>query len=168
MNKPLRTAAAALCIAAGLIAGGCGSIPFLTTTWDGTWWGVRDAGRNWSGDEIQTLETFTFTEQDEGHITVVHRTQRGGQEIDGFLTGTARSDGARLIITPADGGRDTVFTYSRVSRAIESSLTNADGSAVVLQELTPDNNEEMEQARSNIVRIGARAENQIDTTLSRR
>lgn len=167
MKKPLQAAAAALILTAGVLSGGCGSISILHTSWEGTWWGVQDAGRNWSGDEIQNLEIFTFTENGD-IVTVEHRSQRGRKEITGFFNGIAHSDGARLIITPDDGGRDTVFTYSRVSRAIETSLTNADGSAVVLQELTPDNAEEVEKIRRNIARVASREENRIDTTLSRR
>ena len=166
MKRYLRLAAAAVLLAAGTALAGCSKLPFFSDPWEGTWWGVQDAGMNWSGDEIRNLETFTFT-QDGDTVTVTHKTQRGGKEIDGSLSGTAVEDGGRLIITPADGGREETFSYSRTGSEIETSLTNADGSPVMLKELTPDNNGEMEQIRSEIVKISARPENKVNTTLSR-
>lgn len=167
MKRQLRYAAAVCLLAAGTALAGCRSLPFFDSPWEGTWWGVQDAGANWSGDDIRNLETFTFT-KDGDVITVDHKTQRGGREIDGGLSGTAKEDGGRLIITPKDGGREVTFTYSRTGGEIETSLTNADGSPVLLKELTEDNNAEMEQIRSDIVKISARPENQVNTTLSRR
>lgn len=166
MTRRLRAAAAAALTAAGLLLSGCGSLPFFSDPWEGTWWGVQNAGTNWSGDEIRNLETFTFTKNGDS-ITVEHKTQRGGKEIEGSLSGTAREDGGRLIITPKDGGREETFSYSRTGSEIETSLTNADGSPVMLKELTSDNKGEMEQIRSEIVKISARPENKVNTTLSR-
>ena len=53
-----------------------------------------------------------------------------------------------------------------MSKTIELPLTNADKSAVTLKVLTSDNNDEMEQIRSDIVQISQKPENKIDTTLS--
>lgn len=53
-----------------------------------------------------------------------------------------------------------------MSKTIETPLTNADKTAVTLQALTQDNNDEMEQIRSEIVQISQKPENKIDTTLS--
>lgn len=167
MKRHLRLAAAAILLAAGTALAGCSKLPFFSDPWEGTWWGVQDAGMNWSGDEIRNLETFTFT-KDGDTIAVVHKTQRGGKEIDGSLSGTAREDGGRLTITPADGGREVTFSYSRTGSEIETSLTNADGSPVMLKELTEENNAEMEQIRSEIVKTASRPENRVNTTLSRR
>ena len=41
--------------------------------WEGVWWGVQEAGMNWSGDNIRNLETITFTRNDDKTITVDHR-----------------------------------------------------------------------------------------------
>lgn len=167
MKKSLRSILFAAAAAAGILAAGCGSLSLFSDPWEGTWWGVQDAGVNWSGDEIRNLETFTFT-PDGDNIIVEHRTQRGAKEIEGPLSGTAVTDGGRLVITPKDGGRETEFSYSRTSRKIETSLTNADGSPVMLKELTEDNNSEMEKIRSDIVHIFSKPENQVNTTLSGR
>lgn len=156
---------AALAIAAGAALGGC-AIPFFSVPWEGTWWGVQDAGTNWSGDRIRNLETFTFTKDGE-HILVEHKTQRGAKEIDGSLSGTAVADGGRLTITCGETGREVTFTFSRTSREIETTLKNEDGTPVVLTELTPENNGKMEQIRSEIVSISAKPENKVNTTLSR-
>ena len=40
--------------------------------WEGVWWGVQEAGMNWSGDNIRNLETITFTRNDDKTITVDH------------------------------------------------------------------------------------------------
>ena len=58
--------------------------------WQGTWWGVQDAGVNWSGDHIRNLETVTFTQNDDKTITVDHKVQQGSREVPGSLTGTGR------------------------------------------------------------------------------
>lgn len=58
------------------------------------------------------------------------------------------------------------FSYNTMSKTIELPLTNADKSAVTLKVLTSDNNDEMEQIRSDIVQISQKPENKIDTTLS--
>ena len=47
--------------------------------WQGTWWGVQDAGVNWSGDHIRNLETVTFTQNDDKTITVDHKVQQGSR-----------------------------------------------------------------------------------------
>ena len=44
--------------------------------WEGVWWGVQEAGMNWSGDNIRNLETITFTRNDDKTITVDHRVQQ--------------------------------------------------------------------------------------------
>ena len=106
--------------------------------WQGTWWGVQDAGVNWSGDHIRNLET-----------------------------GTGRIDGGRLVITPKNGGKELALSYSAVSRSIDTPFTNADKSTVTLKALAPENNEEMESIRSEIVQISQKPENKIDTTLSK-
>lgn len=165
MNTFLRFGAAALLFASTAFSAGCG-MPFFSAPWEGTWWGVQDAGKNWTGDEIQNLETFTFT-KDGDSIIVEHKAQHGGKEIDGALAGNAAADGGRLTITPANG-KEVVFTYDRMKNVIETTLTNADGSPVTLKELTEENNQEMEEIRSSIVRVSARPENQVNTTLSKR
>lgn len=156
---------AVLIIAAGVAIGSC-VIPFFSVPWQGTWWGVQDAGTNWSGDRIRNLETFTFTKDGE-QILVEHKTQRGAREINGSLSGTAVADGGRLTITCKETGRVVTFTFSRTSREIETTLKNEDGTPVVLKELTAENNGEMEQIRSEIVSISAKPENKVNTTLSR-
>lgn len=162
MKKLLRLTAALLLTSA---LAGC-SMPFFSAPWEGTWWGVQEAGRNWTGDEIQNLETFTFT-KDGDNVTVEHRTQHGGKEIDGILSGPALADGGRLTITPANS-KEVVFTYDRMKNVIETTLTNADGTPVTLKELTEENNTEMEEIRSSIVRVSSRPENKVNTTLSQR
>lgn len=154
-----------IAVAAGLVLGGC-AIPFFSVPWEGTWWGVQDAGTNWSGDRIRNLETFTFTKEGE-QILVEHKTQRGAKEIDGSLSGTALADGGRLTITCRETGREATFTFSRTSREIETTLKNEDGTPVVLKELTAENNGEMEKIRSEIVSISEKPENKVNTTLSR-
>ena len=122
--------------------------------WQGTWWGVQDAGVNWSGDHDKT-------------ITVDHKVQQGSREVPGSLTGTGRIDGGRLVITPKNGGKELALSYSAVSRSIDTPFTNADKSTVTLKALAPENNEEMESIRSEIVQISQKPENKIDTTLSK-
>ncbi len=134
--------------------------------WQGTWWGVQDAGVNWSGDNIRNLETLTFTANEDKTITVEHRVQQGSREVSGSLTGTGRVDGARLVITPKNGNKEMILSYSAVSKTIETSLTNADKTKVTLQALSQENNEEMEKIRSEIVQISQKPANKIDTTLS--
>ena len=134
--------------------------------WHGTWWGVQDAGVNWSGDNIRNLETLTFTKNDDGSITVEHKVQQGSKEVNGSLNGTGKVDGARLVITPSLGKRDLILSYNTMSKTIETPLTNADKTPVTLKELTTDNNDEMEQIRSEIVQISQKPMNKIDTTLS--
>lgn len=157
--------ALAILMAGSLFLSGCG-VPFFDNPWEGTWWGVQDAGKNWSGDEIKNLETFTFT-KDGDTITVEHRTQRGKKEIEGALTGTAVVDGGRLLVTPKDSPRQVVFSFSRTGRTMETPLTNADGSVVTLSELTGDNQAEMEKIRSEIVETFSKPENAVNTTLGR-
>jgi hypothetical protein len=70
------------------------------------------------------------------------------------------------VVTPNKGGKDVALSYNTMSKTIELPLTNADKSAVTLQVLTSDNNDEMEQIRSEIVQISQKPENKIDTTLS--
>lgn len=135
--------------------------------WQGTWWGVQDAGVNWSGDHIRNLETVTFTQNDDKTITVDHKVQQGSREVPGSLTGTGRIDGGRLVITPKNGGKELALSYSAVSRSIDTPFTNADKSTVTLKALAPENNEEMESIRSEIVQISQKPENKIDTTLSK-
>ena len=134
--------------------------------WQGTWWGVQDAGVNWSGDQIRNLETVTFSQNQDKTITVEHKVQQGSREVSGSLTGVGTVDGGRLVITPKDGSKEMTLSYSAVSKTIETSLTNADKTKVTLQALSPENNEEMEQIRSEIVQISQKPENKIDTTLS--
>lgn len=164
MMKPMKILAVSVLAAGVGIAAGCG-LSLFSDPWEGTWWGVQDAGPNWTGDEIRNLETFTFT-KDGDAVKVEHKTQRGGKEIDGDLSGSASVDGGRLTITPADGSRSVTFTYSRTGSEIETSLKNADGSPVMLKELTSDNNSDMEQIRSEIVKTSQRPENKVNTTLS--
>lgn len=134
--------------------------------WQGTWWGVQDAGVNWSGDHIRNLETVTFTRNDDKTITVDHKVQQGSREVNGSLSGTGTVDGGRLVITPAKGGKEITLSYNTISKTIETPLTNADKTDVTLTVLTQDNNDEMEQIRSEIVQISQKPENKIDTTLS--
>lgn len=167
MKKHAMLLAFSFLAAAALTLSGCSTAltSFFGDPWEGTWWGVQDAGTNWSGDTIRNLETFTFTDAN-GTITVDHKTQRGSKEIEGDLSGTATADGGRLSITPKHGSRSVTFSFSRTSREIETSLKNADGTPVVLKELTPENNAEMEQIRSEIVQISKKPENKVNTTLS--
>ena len=134
--------------------------------WRGTWWGVQDAGVNWSGDHIKNLEIVTFTQNEDKTITVDHKVQQGSREVNGSLTGVGRVDGGRLVITPKDGSKEMTLSYSAVSKTMETPFTNADKTKVVLETLTQDNNEKMEQIRSEIVQISQKPENKIDTTLS--
>ena len=160
--------AAALILIVLIAAGGAFAFFhfFNGGSWQGTWWGVQDAGVNWSGDHIRNLETVTFTRNDDKTITVEHKVQQGSKEVDGSLSGTGVVDGGRLVVTPKKGGKDVALSYNTMSKTIELPLTNADKSAVTLKVLTSDNNDEMEQIRSDIVQISQKPENKIDTTLS--
>ena len=86
--------------------------------------------------------------------------------VGGDAVGTGTVDGGRLVITPAKGGKEIALSYNTMSKTIETPLTNADKTAVTLEALTQDNNDEMEQIRSEIVQISQKPENKIDTTLS--
>ena len=66
--------------------------------WEGVWWGVQEAGMNWSGDNIRNLETITFTRNDDKTITVDHRVQQGSKEVEGSLSGTGAIDGGLSLI----------------------------------------------------------------------
>lgn len=152
-----------------LLIGGTGALYIMfieKSPWEGTWWGVQDAGVNWSGDTIRNLEIVTFTKNDDGTVTVRHRVQQGSREIDGSLSGTGTIDGGRLEVTPSTGRRPFAFTYQRINRTIDTPLTNADSSPVSLKVLTEENNEAMENIRSEIIGIAKKPENKIDTTLS--
>jgi hypothetical protein len=153
-------------VAAAIGGGYMAARMFFGNAWDGTWWGVQDAGLNWSGDNIRNLETFTFTENGDT-IEVNHLVQRGAKEVKGDLTGTGTVDGGRLTITPADGGKPVTFSYNRVKDTIETSLTNADGTPVTLKKLDNSNNSEMEQIRSEIVEVSKNPANKIDTTIGK-
>ena len=158
-----------LLIAIAVIAGGGAFAYFHFANggpWQGTWWGVQDAGVNWSGDQIRNLETITFTPNPDQTITVEHKVQQGSREISGSLTGTGTVDGGRLVITPADGSKEMTLSYSAVYKTIETPLTNADKTKVTVEALTADNNDKMEQIRSEIVQISQKPENKIDTTFS--
>lgn len=133
--------------------------------WEGVWWGVQEAGMNWSGDNIRNLETITFTRNDDKTITVDHRVQQGSKEMEGSLSGTGAIDGGRLIVTTKTG-REVTFSYSRISKLIELPLKNADKTPVTIKPLTEENNNDMEEIRSEIVKISQKPENKIDTTLS--
>ncbi|WP_296954226.1 succinate dehydrogenase [uncultured Dialister sp.] len=134
--------------------------------WQGTWWGVQDAGINWSGDNIRNLETINFTKNEDGTINVDHKVQQGSREVDGSLAGTGVVDGGRLVVTPKKGGKDLALSYNTISKTMDTPFTNADGSTVTLKPLTQDNNDEMERIRSEIVQISQKPENKIDTTIS--
>ena len=123
--------------------------------WEGVWWGVQEAGMNWSGDNIRHLETITFT----------HRVQQGSKEVEGSLSGTGAIDGGRLIVTTKTG-REVTFSYSRINKLIELPLKNADKTPVTVKPLTEENNNDMEEIRSEIVKVSQKPENKIDTTLS--
>lgn len=120
---------------------------------------------NWSGDNIRNLETITFTRNDDKTITVDHRVQQGSKEVEGSLSGTGAIDGGRLIVTTKTG-REVTFSYSRISKLIELPLKNADKTPVTVKPLTEENNNDMEEIRSEIVKISQKPENKIDTTLS--
>ncbi len=165
MRFGYRRGALALLMAGSVLLSGCG-VPFFDNPWEGTWWGVQDAGKNWSGDEIKNLEIFTFTKEGDT-ITVEHRTQRGQKEIEGALSGTAVVDGGRLLVKPKDSPREVIFSFSRTGRTMETSLKNADGSVVTLTELTNDNNAEMEKIRSEIIQTFSKPENAVNTTIGR-
>ena len=134
--------------------------------WQGTWWGVQDAGINWSGDNIRNMETINFTKNEDGTINVDHKVQQGSREVDGSLAGTGVVDGGRLVVTPKKGGKDLALSYNTISKTMDTPFTNADGSTVTLKPLTQDNNDEMERIRSEIVQISQKPENKIDTTIS--
>lgn len=159
-----------LLLAALIFIIGGASILYITfiakSPWQGTWWGVQDAGVNWTGDTIRNLEVVTFTENDDGTVTVSHRVQQGSREIEGSLSGIGTINGGRLEVTPTSGRRPFAFTYQRISKTIETPLTNADKSAVSLEVLTEENNEAMENIRSEIIAIAKKPENKIDTTVS--
>ena len=150
-----------------LLAGGvfCYFTFFKASPWQDTWWGVQEAGRNWTGDDIRNLETFTFTPNDDNTITVKQRVQQGTQEVNGSLSGTGTVDGGRLTVTLSNG-KEEVFTYNHMNDTIELPIQNVDKSPVELKRLTPDNNEEMEQIRSEIMKVASKPENAIDTTVS--
>ncbi len=133
--------------------------------WEGTWWGVQEAGMNWSGDQIRNLETVTFTRNEDKTITVDHRVQQGSKEVEGSLSGSGTIDGGRLVVT-TKSGKEITFSYSRIDKTIETPLKNADKTAVILKPLTENNNNDMEEIRSEIVKISQKPENKIDTTLS--
>ena len=84
--------------------------------WQGTWWGVQDAGVNWSGDHIRNLETVTFTQNDDKTITVDHKVQQGSREVPGSLTGTGRIDGGR----PTARSPDPWIPLSRMRTRVPS------------------------------------------------
>ena len=107
------------------------------------------------------------SQNDDKTITVDHKVQQGSREVPGSLTGTGRIDGGRLVITPKNGGKELALSYSAVSRSMDTPFTNADKSTVTLKALAPENNEEMESIRSEIVQISQKPENKIDTTLSK-
>lgn len=133
--------------------------------WEGAWWGVQEAGMNWSGDNIRNLETITFTRNDDQTIAVDHRVQQGSKEVEGSLSGTGTIDGGRLIVT-TKSGREAILSYSRIDKVIELPLKNADKTSVTVKPLTEENNGDMEEIRSEIVKISQKPENKIDTTLS--
>lgn len=120
---------------------------------------------NWSGDNIRNLETITFTRNDDKTITVDHRVQQGSKEVEGSLSGMGAIDGGRLIVTTKTG-REVTLSYSRISKLIELPLKNADKTPVTVKPLTEENNNDMEEIRSEIVKISQKPENKIDTTLS--
>lgn len=128
---------------------------------------VGRAGRrvNWTGDNMQNLETVTFTRNDDGTITVDHKVQVGSREIEGSLSGEGKVDGGRLQVTLKNGKTES-FSYNAVDKTIATPLTNADDTPVTLKELTGDNNDEMERIRSQIVQISQKPENKIDKTLA--
>lgn len=101
--------------------------------WQGTWWGVQDAGINWSGDNIRNLETINFTKNEDGTINVDHKVQQGSREVDGSLAGTGVVDGGRLVVTPKKGGKDLALSYNTISKTMDTPFTNADGSTVTLK-----------------------------------
>ncbi len=133
--------------------------------WEGTWWGIQEAGMNWSGDNIKNLETITFTRNEDKTVTVEHRVQQGSKEVEGSLSGTGVIDGGRLAVRTKEG-RDVAFSYSRIDKTIETPLKNADKTAVIIKPLTEENNSDMEAVRSEIVKISQKPENTIDTTVS--
>ena len=135
--------------------------------WEGVWWGVQEAGMNWSGDNIRNLETITFTRNDDKTITVDHRVQQGSKEVEGSLSGTGAIDGGRLLVT-TKAGREVTFSYSRINKVIELPLKNADKTVVTVKPLTGENNNDMEEIRSEIVKISQKPENKIDTIIKDR
>ena len=94
-----------------------------------------------------------------------HRVQQGSKEVEGSLSGTGAIDGGRLLVTTKTG-REVTFSYSRISKLIELPLKNADKTPVTVKPLTEENNNDMEEIRSEIVKISQKPENKIDTTLS--
>lgn len=155
-------------VIAMMIIGGGGFALYSSLTggpWEGTWWGIQEAGMNWTGDNIRNLETITFTRNDDKTITVEHRVQQGSKEIEGSLSGIGTIDGGRLIVTTKEGKKVT-FSYGHINKMIELPLTNADKTAVTLKLLTEENNDEMENVRSEIVKISQKPGNAIDTTVS--
>lgn len=130
----------------------------LKSPWKGTWWGVQDAGINWSGDDIRNLETFTFS-QENNTISIRHQVQVGSREIPGDLNGsTASASGSTLTITPKSGAQPVTFSYDRGKNQIATSLTNADNSPVYLQPLTDANKSEMENIRAEIISVAKKSE----------
>ena len=154
-----------IALAAAIAGGYFAATSFFTSSWEGTWWGVQDAGLNWSGDNIKILETFTFTSNGDS-IIVDQKVQRGARELTGDLSGTAVRDGGRLTITPADGSSPVSFSFNRMNHTIETSLTNADGTPVVLKKVSDSDSAEIEKIRSEIVRTAQNPANAIDTTIS--
>lgn len=155
-------------VIAMMIIGGGGFALYSSLTggpWEGTWWGIQEAGTNWTGDNIRNLETITFTRNDDKTITVEHRVQQGSKEIEGSLSGIGTIDGGRLIVTTKEG-KKVPFSYGHINKMIELPLTNADKTAVTLKLLTEENNDEMENVRSEIVKISQKPGNAIDTTVS--
>lgn len=152
-----------------LIAIGSGGFALYSSLtggpWEGTWWGVQEAGTNWTGDNIRNLETITFTRNEDKTIHVEHKVQQGSKEIEGSLSGTGTIDGGRLIVITKDE-KKVVFSYAHISKNIELPLKNEDKTPVTIKPLTEENNREMEEIRSEIVKISQKPENAIDTTLS--
>lgn len=149
-----------------LIGGGTALYSSLTGgPWEGTWWGVQEAGTNWTGDDIRNLETVTFTRSDDKTITVEHRVQQGSKEIEGSLSGMGEIDGGRLLITTKEG-KKIALSYGHIHHTIETPLKNADKTPVILKPLTEENNGDMEKIRSEILQISQKPENAIDTTVS--
>ncbi len=85
--------------------------------------------------------------------------------MEGRLSGSGTIDGGRLIVT-TKSGKEVTFSYARIDKTIETPLKNVDKTAVTIKPLTEENNADMEEIRSEIVKISQKPENAIDTTLS--